>query len=189
MTSAETRYSFDLAEEMAQQLEQEFGPEALRGELQKAFGGGGASPKGAQADSFFTDFGRRWMQRTIELGEQYTDRTYETLKDAAKKVETLSFPFISQRFIEIAYLSTQPVYSLPIVENSGRGLTFRMPFCGHFKAIREGMGEEFADQLHCKNACLAACQTAFEHFGFSVAVAMDAAVPKDEYCQFSIRRA
>lgn len=188
MTSAETQYSFDLAEELVQQLEQEFGPEALQGELQKAFGGGDG-PQETQADRFFADFGRRWMQRTIELGEQYTDRAYETLKEAAKKVESLSFPFISQRFIEIAYLSTQPVYTLPIVENSGRGLTFRMPFCGYFKAIKEAMGEGFADRLHCKNACLAACQAAFEHFGFDVAVTMDAAVPEDEYCQFSIRRA
>ncbi len=189
MTTTEA-YSFDLAEEMVQQLEQEFGPEVLRGELQKAFSGGPAKvPSEAQANSFFTDFGRRWMERTLELGEQHTDRTYEVLKETAKRIEELSFPFVPQRFIEIAYLSTQPIYTLPISENGARGLTFKMPFCGYFKVVKEAMGEEFANQLHCKGACLAACQTAFGHFGFDVGVTMDATMPADEYCQFSIRRA
>lgn len=189
MTTTEA-HSFDLAEEMVQQLEQEFGPEVLRGELQKAFSGSAAgAPSEDQASSFFSDFGHRWMERVLELGEQYTDRTYEMLKETAKEIGALSFPFVPQRFIEIAYLSTQPIYTLPIVQNSARGLTFKMPFCGYFKVVKEAMGEEFATQLYCKGACLAACQRAFEHFGFDVGVTMDAIMPSDEYCQFSIRRA
>ncbi len=189
MTSTEA-YSFDLAEEMVQRLEQEFGPETLRSELQKAFPGGAAgAAREVEADAFFADFGRRWMQRTLELGEQYSDRTYEVLKQAARDTGTLSFPFIPQRFIEIAYLSTQPIYTLPIVENSARGLTFKMPFCAYFKVVREEMGKELAHQLHCKAACLEACRRAFEHFGFNVGVTMDAAQPADDYCQFSIRKA
>lgn len=189
MTSAKP-YSFDLAEEMVEKLEQEFGPEVLRGELQKAFGGGASGgPSEAQTESLFADFGRRWMERTLELGDQYTDRTYEVLKETAKEIGELSFPFIPQRFIEIAYLSTQPIYTVPIVENGARGLVFKMPFCGYFKVVKEAMGEEFANQLRCKGACLAACETAFGHFGFKVGVTMDAVMPADEYCQFSIRRA
>lgn len=175
-------YSWDLAEEMIGRLEQEFGPEALRAEL-KAKGGKG--PRGA----LFADFGRRWMERTLELGEQHSDRTYDTLKAAAAKTGSLSFPFIPERFIEIAYLSTQPIYTLPIVENGARGLVFRVPFCAYIKMIREELGEEAADRLECRRACLAACRFAFERFGFEVKVGMDAAVPKDEYCQFSIRPA
>lgn len=188
MTATEA-YSFDLAEELVEQLEQEYGPEALQGELQKALDGGTPGDVSeARARDFFGDFGRRWMERTLELGEQHTDRTYETLKQVAEQVGGLSFPFVPQRFIEIAYISTQPIYTLPIVENGALGLVFKMPFCGYQKAIGESMGEEFADQLHCKAACLMACQTAFEHFGFSVTVTMDATMPADEYCQFSIRR-
>ena len=183
--TAEAR-PFDLAEEMVQQLEQEYGPEALSGEMKKAFNG---TPAKGEAESFFSDFGRRWMERSIELGEEHTDQTYETLKKAAKGIKELEFPFLSQRFIEIAYLSTQPIYTVPISENGAKGLVFKMPFCGYFKAIRESQGEDFANQLHCKSACVAACEKAFEHFGFNVKVGMDATMPADEYCQFSIRRA
>ena len=193
MTSAEA-HSFDLAEEMVQQLEQEYGPEVLRGELEKALAGGGAGvgvglPRGLRFDRFFADFGRRWMERTLELGERYADRTYQVLRQAAKETEELSFPFIPQRFIEIAYLSTQPIYTVPIVENGARGLVFKMPFCGYFKVIQEVAGEEFARELHCKNACLVACRTAFGRFGFNVGVTLEATMPADEYCQFAIRRA
>lgn len=185
MTTTEG-YSYDLAEEMVQQLEQEFGPDSLRGEMQKAFDG---TPAEEEAASFFSDFGRRWMERTIELGEQHTDRTYETLQKAAKGIEELRFPFLSQRFIEIAYLSTQPIYTVPISENGAQGLVFKMPFCGYFKAIQESQGEDFANQLYCKSACRTACEKAFQHFGFKVNVGMDATMPADEYCQFSIRKA
>jgi hypothetical protein len=178
MTSTEG-YSWDLAEEMIRRLEREFGPEALRAEL-KACGG-------RPEEAFFSGFGRRWMERTLDLGEQYSDRTYDALKAAAAKTGSLSFPFIPERFIEIAYLSTQPIYTLPIVENGARGLVFKVPFCGYVKMVREELGEEEADRLRCREACLAACRLAFERFGFDVKVGMDAAVPKDEFCQFSIR--
>ena len=180
-------YTFDLAEELVQQLEREFGPDALRGELQKAFGGG--APGDEEAGSFFAGFGRRWMGRVLELGEQHKDRTYEVLQDVATEIEDLKFPFFSQRFIEIAYLGTQPIYTLPITMNGAKGLGFKMPFCGYFTAIKESMGGEFANKLHCRSACETACRRAFEQFGFDVAVTMDATMPVDEFCQFSIVRA
>jgi hypothetical protein len=185
MTTAKG-YSWDLAEEMVQQLEQEFGPDVLRGELEKVAGG---KLDRKQAGAFFSDFGRRWMERVVEVGEKHPDRTYEVLQEAAKGIEELRFPFLSQRYIEIAYLSTQPIYSVPIAENGAQGLTFKMPFCGYFKAIQESQGEEFANQLHCKAACIAACETAFKHFGFDVSVEMGATMPADEFCQFRVARA
>lgn len=191
MTATDTKgRSWDLAEEMVQQLEQEFGPDALREELQKVAGDSpGGAPDGKQAGAFFSDFGRRWMERVLEVGEKHPDRTYEVLQEAAKGIEELRFPFLSQRYIEIAYLSTQPIYSVPIAENGTQGLTFKMPFCGYFKAIQESIGEEFANQLHCKSACIAACEVAFKHFGFDVGVTMGATMPADEYCQFRVARA
>lgn len=180
MTSTQG-YSWDLAEEMIKRLEEEFGPEALRAELKA---GGDKS-----TEALFAGFGRRWMERTLELGEQHSDRTYETLKAAAAKTGSLSFPFIPERFIEIAFLATQPIYTLPIVENGARGLVFKVPFCGYVKMIREELGDEEAALLPCKEACFAACRLAFERFGSKVTVGMDAAVPKDEFCQFSIRPA
>ena len=71
---------------------------------------------------------------------------------------------------------------LPRLRKGAAGLVVRA-------TLQESMGEDFASQLHCKSACLTACEKAFEHFGFDVNVGMDATMPVDEYCQFSIRPA
>lgn len=182
MTSAQLP-SFDLAEEMIETLRREFGPEQLRAELEKALA------RGEPPRAFFAAFGRKWMARTVELGEKYNDQTYETLKGAAQKTGTLAFPYIAQRFIEIAYLGTQPIYTLPILENWAQRLTFKMPFCEHYKAVQESQGEAFAKELHCHAACEEACRLAFEHSGFAVSVSFEAEMPADGYCQIAARRA
>lgn len=186
MSSQANSYSFDLAEEMVQTLETEFGPEALTREMAAKFKG---TPDAKTAEKFFADFGKRWMERSIELGEQHPDRTYELLKETVEKIPEYSFPFISQRYIEIAYLCTQPIYTVPIAENGKTGLVFKMPFCGFHKAVQDAQGEEFADELHCKAACKAACEKAFTHFGHKVKVNQDTTMAEDGVCQFSIRRA
>jgi len=180
--TAEQSLSFDLDEGMIKQIEEEFGPEALRAAIKQA------GAKGVD-DAFFAGFGRRWMERTLELGEAHGDRTYDALKAAAEKTGYLAFPFVPQRFIEIAYLGTQPIYTLPIVENSAFELVFKMPFCGYYKVIREELGDAVAGELHCREACLSACRLAFEQFGFAVDAKLEATMPADEYCQFSVRPA
>jgi len=185
MTSAQMP-SFDLAEEMFETLRQELGPEQLRAGLDKALGADGSE---AASKKYFQEFGRRWMTRVIEEGEKHTDQTYETLKAAAAKTGALAFPYIPQRFIEIAYLGTQPIYTLPIVENSIKGLVFKMPFCEYFKAVGEARGQDYANELHCEDACETACKLAFEHFGFPVRVSMEARMPAEGFCQFAIRKA
>lgn len=179
-------YPFDLAEEMVSELEQDFGPDALGKEMANSFDG---EPDAATATQFFEDFGRRWMARSIELGEQYPDRTWEMLQETAKEIPEMRFPFLAERYIEIAYLCTQPIYMVPIVANGAPGLVFKMPFCGYFKTIQESQGEEFANQLYCKGTCLKACEMAFNHFDQDVKVSMDTTMPADGVCQFSIRKA
>lgn len=178
--TTEAKPAFDLNEEMVETIEREFGPEALRREVQAAKATG-------LDEAFFAGFGRRWMERALELGELYSDRTYEVLKGAVAKTGHFAFPFIPERFIEIAFLSVQPIYTLPVVENGAAGLVFKMPFCEYYKTVREEAGDEFAAKLPCKAACLAAWRLAFERFGFGVNVSMDATMPVDEYCQFAIR--
>ena len=186
MSSQPNDYSFDLDEEMVQQLGAEFGPESLKKEMAKALGD---KADDAATTRFFEDFGRRWMERSIELGEEHPDRTYEVLKETIKKIPEYSFPFISQRYIEIAYLCTQPIYTVPIAENGMTGLVYKMPFCGYHSAIQEAKGEEFADQLQCKGICLSACEKAFNHFGHEVRISMDTTMTDDGVCQFSVRKA
>jgi hypothetical protein len=174
---------------MIKMIHEEFDPEKVSTAYAELVKKTPADKLPEAAKKFFEDWGKRWMNRSLELGEKYTDRTYEVLRDAADKTGVLAFPLIPERFVEIAYLSTQPIYTVPIVENGARGLTFKMAFCDYYKGFREKAGEEVTDTLHCKHMCLAACRTAFESFGFKVNVGMDYTMPADGFCQFSIRRA
>jgi len=186
MSSQTNNYSFDLAEEMVETLEKEFGPEALTREMAAAFDG---KPDADKAQSFFADFGTRWMERSIVLGEEHPDRTFDVLLEAVKKIPEYSFPFIPQRYVEIAYLCTQPIYTVPITENGKTGLVFKMPFCGYHTAIQDAQGEEFADEMHCTSTCMAACEKAFTHFGHDVNVGLDQTMAEDGVCQISVRPA
>ncbi|MSQ33901.1 MAG: hypothetical protein EXR60_05745 [Dehalococcoidia bacterium] len=184
-----TQFSFDLDESMIQIIHGEFDPEKVSAAYAELVKATPAEKLPAAAQKFFEDWGTRWMNRSLELGEKYSDRTYDMLREAADKTGVLAFPLIPERFVEIAYLSTQPIYTVPIVENGARGLTFKMAFCDYYKGFREKVGEEIADKLHCKHMCLSACHTAFEAFGFKVTAGMDYTMPEDGFCQFSIRRA
>jgi hypothetical protein len=181
-------WTFDLSEEMVDRIKNEFDPHDAVEELAKKIEG--KSPAEAQkvAEEYFADYGRRWMDRSLELGNQYRDRTYETLVAAAQKTAEMAFPFIPERFIEIAYLSTQPIYSLPIVENTKMRFAFKMAFCDTIEALREQCGDALADALPCRTGCLAATERAFSANGFAVVVAQEASIVSDDFCQFSVTR-
>jgi hypothetical protein len=178
-------WSFDLADEMIDAIKGEFEPHEAVEKLAPLVAGKPIDEAERVARAYFADYGRRWMDRTLELGEKHTDRTYEVLKAAAEKTGELTFPFIPERFIEIAYLSTQPIYSLPIVENGHRAFSFKMVFCDTIGALREQCGDELADRLPCSEGCLAATRRAFEAHGLTVDVTQDASLATGEFCQFT----
>ncbi|GAB4323517.1 MAG: hypothetical protein Kow0010_04880 [Dehalococcoidia bacterium] len=181
-------WNFDLDQDMVDRISDECDPEDVVDEVAAKVAGKPLDEAARLAEGLFAAYGERWMDRTLELGNQYRDRTYETLLAAAEKTGELAFPFIPERFIEIAYLSTQPIYSLPIVQNTRDTFSYRMVFCDTISAIRERCGDELADRLPCRQACLAAARRAFEAHGFDVDVSQDASLVDGEYCQFTIRR-
>lgn len=180
-------WSFDLSDELVDRIKHEFEPDKTVEELAPKVAGKAIGEATAIAESFFEDYGKRWMSRTLELGEEYADRTYQTLKAAAAKTGELGFPLIPERFIEIAFLSTQPIYSLPIVESSRTAFTFKMVFCDTINELREQCGEELADRLPCRRGCLTAIELAATANGFPVDVAQDSSLAEGEFCQFSMR--
>lgn len=181
-------WNFDLADEMIDRIKSEFDPHDAVDELAPKVAGKPLDDAERVARAYFADYGERWMARTLELGKQYRDRTYETLVAAAEKTGDLAFPFIPERFVEIAYLSTQPIYSLPIVENTRFAFSYRMVFCDTIGAVRERCGDDLAERLPCAEACLVAARRAFEAHGMSVDVTQDASLAGGgEYCQFTVR--
>ena len=98
----------------------------------------------------------------------------------------LFFPIVPQRFIEIAYLSTQEFLKLRVIENWIERLIYQVPNCYMYRQLQEKCGEDIAKLMPCKNACLTGLETLFKDFDLDVTIGMDSETAKDGYCQFRI---
>jgi len=187
----QNQYSFELNPEMLQQLEEEFGPEKAVSEFAVKIKSKSSEEMATEGKAFFEDYGSRWMKQSLKLGETYPDRTYEVLKMAIDKAggNYFKFALLPQRFIEIAYLSTQDIPSLPIIENNPQRLVYRMVECKTYNTLKDKCGEAVAKQLPCRHACLAACKTIHKELDIDADIVMEASMPEDGYCQFAARRA
>jgi hypothetical protein len=181
-------FSFELDTEMIGLLRKEFDPPIVVEKFANEISGKKADEIDAMAKKVFSKYGQDLMRKTLKLGEEYPDRTYEILKEAIDKTGEMRFPLVLQRFIEIAYLSTQQFRVLPIMENWARRLEYRVKDCYTFKTEMEKCRQEVANSLPCRYACLATCKTALEGLGLDATVEMEATMVKDGYCQFALNR-
>ena len=182
-------YSFDLNQDMMNMLHEEFKPDKVVAKFAEAIKNKSASEVAEIGNKIFTEYGREWIKRTLQLGEEYPDRTYEVLKEAVDQTGTYKFALLPQRFLEVAYLSTQDISTLPIVENNADRLIYKMVDCLTYKTIKEKCGEDVAKLMTCKGACLAACEQLHKDLDIDMMLDMEAEMAKDEYCQFDVRRA
>jgi len=182
------KLSFDLNEDMLNTLSQEFEISKLVAKFSEAIANEEREKLEGLAQRIFGEYGRVLMKRAVQLGEEYPDRTYEVIKAAAQKTGSFAFPHIPQRFIEIAYLSTQPIMKLHIVENSPQRLIYQLESCATFDALKQRCGDEVASLLPCRYACLAACDTLFKGLGMPMELIMAASMVSDGYCQFMVTK-
>ncbi len=185
MTTSQQHLSFDLHEGMLKTLGKEFAFRDVVSRFAAAVSGRSGDAADKVAREVFGDYGRGLMQRTMQLGEEFTDRTYETLKEIIDRTGTLYFPLVPQRFLEIAYLSTQPIYEFPIVQNNGEKLVYKMTECGTFAALKQVCGEAVASSMPCRYACLSALETLFRGLDITVTIKMEATFARDGHCQFA----
>lgn len=181
-------FSFELNMEMIGILRKEFDPPIIVQAFSEAIAGKSPTELDAVAKQVYGNYGVAWMRRALQLGEEYPDRTYEILKEAVDRTGEMKFPLVLQRFIEIAYLSTQQFRVLPIVENWARRLVYRVKDCYTYKTEVEKCGQGVVSGLPCRYACLAACRTALEGLDLDASVEMEADMVKNGYCQFAINR-
>ena len=181
-------YSFELNPDMLNLLRQESDPAGVVARFAQAT----KEKKGTESDSvakkLFGEYGQSWMKKTLQLGEEYPDRTYQVLREAAAQTGELVFPYILQRFIEIAYLGTMQLRKLPVVENWARRLVYKVTDCRTFNLLKEKCDPEVVALLPCRHACLAAGNTACQELKLEATITMDATMVKDGYCQFAITR-
>lgn len=185
---AKKEYSFELQEDMLGLIETEFSPHEIAAKLAAAVQGKSSREISEIGKEIFVDYGTRWAQRVIDLGESYMDRTYEILREAIDETGSPAFPLIPQRFIEIAYLSTQRISTLPIVENNFTRLIFRINNCRTYQAILDQCDENVAKLLVCQHGCLRLCEKIMESLNVDgIEAGMSARTPDEGYCQFELK--
>lgn len=185
------RMSFELDEEMVAVISAEFSANGIANSFKQAIAGKAQDEIEEIGRKVFHDYGKNLMQRSLQLGEEYPDRTYELLREAADQTGSLTFPLVPQRFIEIAFLAVQNLVELPVIENNARRLIFRVDKCRVYEQIEGICGDKVAGILSCSQGCLEACRTAFNGFGIDIddlTFEMNAATNKEGYCEFVVRK-
>jgi len=185
------RWSYELSEEMLERIEMEFDIRQLVERFAQATAGCRPETAGSLAEKIFSRYGRDWIRRSVQLGELYTDRTYEVLLEAVDTTGGhLRFPLVPQRVLEIAYLSTHGMELLPVFENSSRRLVYRIDVCKMFETLKAVCGDAVAEAMPCRYACLNACRTLFADMDYpDVRIEMAASTGSDGYCKFIVARA
>lgn len=183
-------YSFDLTQDMVNLIREEFNAEVVAGKLAEAIKGKAKGEVEKAASALFEELGESWMRRTMQLGEEYSDRTIEVVKESVDHQGTqfLLWPHVPQRFVEIAYLSTQEFLKVPITLNSMEALEYRIPQCALFNKIKEKSGDAVANRMTCKNYCLKALETLRRDLELDAVVDMAKSTAKDGYCEFSMKK-
>jgi len=183
-------YSFDLNEDMVKLIRQEFNAEVIAARFAEAIGGKAMSDVETIGKEIFETYGESWMKRTMLLGDEYSDRTIAVVKETVDHsgAQFLLWPHVPQRFVEIAYLSTQKFLTLPIILNNQYELAYRVPECLLFSQIKEQCGDETASLMTCKAACLKALEILRQELELEVDINMAASTARDGYCEFSMKK-
>ena len=183
-----TGYSYNLNEEMIAKVAEEFAPEEVAARLAQVIQEKPREEIAESARVMFSEFGQRWIRRCYQLGEEYPDRTYEVIRESVDRTGEFVFPFIGQRAIEIAYLATQDLYTIPVEENNRNRLVYRVDDCRYYEAITAKNGPEIAKLLTCRHGCLAAAETVFEDLDQKVTAEMLSEMPLDGCCRFAVSK-
>jgi len=179
--------SFDIDQRILDAISQEFDVNKLVENFAKSIENKKMEEIEDTTKKVFGDYGRNLMTRAIELGEKYSDRTCEVIKEVAEKTGVGPLPHVSQRFLEIFNMGTQQNV-LKVVVSTTAQLTHRVGPCVFLNAIREKCGEDIAKLLTCKYIDLSALETLYNNLNLSVDVRMEASIPSEGYCQFTAVR-
>lgn len=134
----------------------------------------------------FKDYGKKLAKKSIEEGEDRSDRIQEVLKKVIDKTDELRFPLLPERYIEIAYLSIQPFKRLWINSNSPEVFSYKLDSCKVYETIKEVYGEKAAKKMACKSACIALLEEVFSYFDLDFQTTMECNMADDGKCLFRV---
>ena len=176
-------YDFNLHPQMMRDLAQEFDPVNFVRGLKLS------DPKDIEGmNASFERYGRSLAKKSIQMGEERPDRIYEVMKEVIEETGEMKFPLVPQRYIEIAYLSTQSFKRLWIISNSPKVFSYRLSECSVYNGIRNEYGEEAVSKMTCKSTCLAIIDEIFSYFGLKINFSQESSMSNDGNCQFKIEK-
>jgi len=183
-------YSFDLNEDIVKLLREEYDAGIVSSKLAEAIKGKAKGEIEKIGGALFEELGESLMRRTIQLCEEYSDRTIEVVRETVDRQgnQFLLFPHLPQRYVEVAYLGTQEFLKVPITLNNMEVLEYRIPQCALFKQLKEKCGDEVVNLMTCKNYCLNALETVRNDLEMDVIISMAKSTAKDDYCEFSMKK-
>ena len=166
-TSEVKKLSFELNEEMLGIIAEEFNAQDLAAKFAEA-----VAEKGLESamKEVLEVFGNQLGHRSLQLGDEYSDRTYEVILETVDQTATYKFPLLPQRFLEIAYLSTQELYAFPVRINTHDLFRFEIDDCRIFQELKQKCTEETIKDVPCKAACLRLIKTVCSHYDCDVSV-------------------
>ena len=181
--------SFELHEEMLEAISRDFSPDKIASRLAEAVHGKDEKEAASIGEKIFAEYGIEWGRQVVDLGESYMDRTYEILKESLDQTGNPAFPLVPQRFIEIAYLSTQNISTLPLVENNYKRIIFRIEQCKTYQEISNQCGAETASSMTCQHGCLNLCKTIMGRLEIPGVSAEHSTKTSDKgYCEFHLSK-
>ncbi len=184
-------YSFDLNEDMVQMVKKDFSAAIIVAAMSEAIKGHKSEDAAKAAEAFFKDMGERWMQRAIQLSDEYPDRTIEMVMETVDRQgrQFLIFPHLHQRYVEVGYLGMQDFLKVPITLNNARELSYRVPRCSVYAGIKASAGEEFAAHMACSQMCLTGLGVIQRQIpSVDVMISQPAKTSKEGFCEFSLRK-
>lgn len=171
-------YMFDLDYNLVKTIQEEFNPEKLGDKLNDM--------DKNNLEPFFSEYGEKLMDMSLDLGEKYSDRKYEVLKEAIEKTGSMKFPLLPQRFIEIAYLGIQPFKRLWLSANTPKLFSYKVNKCSIYEELKN-LGEDAIKDLPCKNMCFSLLKKAFSEFGLNIDIEMTSNFNDDGECVFVVK--
>jgi len=181
--------SFELDEDMLEMIAERCSGKRIVSRFAKAIEGRDQDKILATGEQFFSEYGTAWGQEVVSLGETHMDRTYEILKESLDQTGNPRFPLVPQRFIEIAYLGTQEISTLILIENNYRRIIYRIEDCTTYREISSQCGLEAAGLFACQHGCLSMCQAVMKSLGIKgVSTNLTAGTPENGHCEFLIDR-
>ncbi len=181
------KVSFDIDQRILDSIAQEFDANRLIENFAKNIERKREEKIEDVAKKVFGEYGRKLMIRAMELGEKYSDKTYELVKQVAEKTRVGPFPHVCQRYLEIFNMGTQHKTLTVVVSNKSQ-LTHRVGPCVFLNSVKKKCGEDVAKLLTCKNIDFSALNVLYDNLNLPVNIRMEASIPSEGYCQFTALR-